>query len=159
MSAHRSIAQVLAELGAQMAHHESRQAYHAEQEASHREQRERHALELERVRERYERFRAAAVSAEEEIGRRVAEPAAEPLRRTTASKLIARVVESRPEGETFGPSTLAEEINRTSAKLLRRPLDARAVSNALRRLRAEGRIRLVREGRAFHEALYARGRK
>jgi len=50
---------------------------------------------------------------------------------------------------------VAAETNRRYRDKLRRPLDARDVSFTLRRLRDAGRLRLVKEGRSNHEALYA----
>ncbi|HYX24714.1 MAG TPA: hypothetical protein VFC23_11220 [Thermoanaerobaculia bacterium] len=40
---------------------------------------------------------------------------------------------------------------------MRRPLDGRTVSVTLRRLRDAGQLHQVQEGRAHHEALYAKG--
>jgi hypothetical protein len=37
---------------------------------------------------------------------------------------------------------------------LRKPVGPRAASDVLRRMLAAGEIELVREGKAFHEALY-----
>jgi hypothetical protein len=74
---------------------------------------------------------------------------------TTVSKLVARVVESRTGA--FGPTAVAQEIHQRFGRRLGRPLDTRTVSVSLRRLCTMNRIYLVREGRAFHEALYAAG--
>jgi predicted transcriptional regulator len=51
-------------------------------------------------------------------------------------------------------SSLAEEINQTFAGRLPKDAQSRTVATILRRLAAEGYIQVVREGRAFHEALY-----
>lgn len=51
---------------------------------------------------------------------------------------------------------MAREINRRYGKRLRRPVQVRNVATALRRMAATGRIRQIQEGRAYHEALYAR---
>jgi hypothetical protein len=68
-------------------------------------------------------------------------------------------VEAKPAGETFGPTTVAQELNARFGTRLRRPLDGRVVSGALRRLHAGGRIHRVQEGKAFHDAQYASGPK
>jgi DNA-binding transcriptional ArsR family regulator len=60
------------------------------------------------------------------------------------------------EGETFGAAQVAAETNRRYRDKLRRPIDARAVSVTLHRLRDAGRLRLVREGKSYYEALYAK---
>ena len=52
---------------------------------------------------------------------------------------------------------VTQEVNRRFRKMLRRAADIRAVSVILRRMSAVRRLRLVREGKANHEALYARG--
>jgi hypothetical protein len=95
----------------------------------------------------YRRVKKAAAA------RKAAEDDGEAL---PVSQLVARVVREKSEGERFGPSSLAKELNQRFAKTLRRRLDGRSVSIALRRLAAEGRIRIVEKGRAFHEAVYTR---
>jgi hypothetical protein len=164
MNPNLSVAQLMAHLEAQIAHFESQEAFHAQQEALHREQRQLNATELARARERYEAFTAAAASTPEIASIAFAgavrppdEDASLPI--TTVSRLIAHVVDAKPAGETFGPTTLAQELNARFGKRLRRPLDGRAISGTLRRLEAGGRIHRVQEGRAFHEALYAPGPK
>ena len=69
MNPHLSIAQVLADLEAQIAHHEERETFHAGHEGLHRSQRELHAGELARLRERYESFKTAAQAAGAEVRR------------------------------------------------------------------------------------------
>ncbi|HEX3551744.1 MAG TPA: hypothetical protein VIA62_00770 [Thermoanaerobaculia bacterium] len=161
MNPHLSVAQILADMEAQIAHFQSREAFHAQHEAAHREQRELNAAELARVRERYDAFKTAATAAGEVVNRAGTAAAARQseddasLRITTLSKLIARVVEGKPEQETFGATAVAGEVNARFGKRLRRPLDPRTASVTLRRMAADGRLRLVQEGRAFHEALYA----
>ncbi|MBW8875521.1 MAG: hypothetical protein JF614_11210 [Acidobacteria bacterium] len=156
-----SIAQVLSDLESQIAHHEERETFHAGQEGLHRSQREVHAGELARLRERYESFKAAAQAAGAEVRRgaalRPAQDDVDANRRSTLSKLVARLIEQKGEDEPFGPTALAQEINDRYARRLRNPARARSVSMALRRLLAEGSVQLVKEGRAFHEAVYRRG--
>jgi hypothetical protein len=158
MNPNLSIAQVLADLGAQIASHEEREAFHTGQETFHRSQRELHEGELARLRQRYEGFKTAAQAAGEEVRRGTSllpAPAdAEADRRSTLSKLVARLIDQKGETEQFA---LAQEINDRYAKRLRNPARTRSVSVTLRRLLAEGRVRLIEEGRAFHEAVYTRG--
>jgi hypothetical protein len=160
VSSNLSISEVLADLEAQIAQLEKQEAFHARQEVFHREQRTACAGDLEKIRERYEGFKAAA-SAVGEVVQRKAAPALSPAKddgqKSTVSKLIARAVQDKPEGETFSPSSLARELSERYPNTLRRRLEGRTVSTALRRLAAQGRIRIVEEGRAFHEAVYARG--
>ena len=160
MSSHLSIAEVLAVLEAQIGKLERQEAFHAQQETFHREQRLRNASELETLRERYAAFKTAATAAGEVMGRAAAPIADEDDgRRVPVSKLIGRLVAAKPAHERFGPSSIAQEVNARYAKRLRRPIDGRAASVALRRLLALGEIHLVREGKAFHEAVYAPGPK
>ena len=160
MNPNLSIAQVLADLAAQIGSHEERETFHTGQEAFHRSQRELHQGELARLRQRYEGFKTAAQAAGEEVRQGVsflpAQDDAEANRRSTLSKLVARLIEQKGEAEQFGPTVLAQEINDRHAKRLRKPARARSISVALRRLLADGRVRLVEEGRAFHEAVYTR---
>lgn len=157
-----SIAQVLTDLEAQIASREERETFHACQETFHRSQRELHGGELSRLRERYEGFKAAAQAAGEEVRRGAASllPApenSETKQRSTLSKLVARLIEQKGVDERFGATALAQEINDRYVRRLRNPARVRSVSVALRRLLAEGSVRLVEEGRAFHEAVYRRG--
>jgi hypothetical protein len=156
-----SVVQILSDLEGQIARIESQEAFHAEQEVLHREQRAQSAAALLKLRERYEAFKAAAVAAEEVVTRAPVEAAVRQadedarVQFTTVSKLIAWVVGQRTG--TFGATAVAQEINQRFGQRLARPLDSRTVSVTLRRLNAQGRIYLVREGKAFYEALYHLG--
>jgi hypothetical protein len=162
MSSQLSVAQVMASLEEQMRFHREREAEHAEQEAFHRDQRAVHAAEYETVARHYEAFKASAAGAAE-IAARSGVPApapAEPLpplKPVLPSRLVARAVAEMPAGETFVPSRIASEVNRRYSRELRKPIDSRLASTALRRLMAQGEIRLVRKGTAHREAVYARG--
>jgi hypothetical protein len=68
-----------------------------------------------------------------------------------------RLVAELPAGETFTASRVAQEVNRRFGRELRKPIDSRLASTALRRLLAEGAIALVQKGTAHREALYSRG--
>jgi hypothetical protein len=155
------VAQVLANLETRMKLLRDKEAHHAEQEAFHREQRAVHAGEYETVARHYEAFKASAESAAE-IAARVAppEPLREeplpPLKPAMFSRLVARAVREIPAGESFTPTRVAGEVNRRYPRELRKPIDSRLASTALRRLLAEGAVRLVRRGTAHRETIYTR---
>jgi hypothetical protein len=154
-----SVAEILANLEGQMAHHQQQQAFHTERETFHRERAAVHAAEYEVVARHYEAFKATAGAAAE-IAARTASPVSEgPLPHGKAalrSRLVARVMEELPAGETFTASRLAAEVNRRFGKTLRKPVNTRLVSAALRRKLANGTIRLVQPGAARREAVYTR---
>lgn len=165
MSSKLSVAEVLTNLEARAAFHREREAFHAQQEEQHRVERARHAAELEKVLHNLETFRAASSSAVELVQQPHSQaPApAEPQVKAPASgrmmvsRFIRSVVESREEGEPFGASAVTAEVNRRFADRLRRPIDTRMASDVLRRMNNARQIHLVRPGKAFSEALYARG--
>ena len=165
MSSKHSVAEILASMEAREVFHEERETFHAGQEVLHREQRALHAADLEKVRQRLAAFREAAASAVEIVDQRVEEPAPAALPavrsklsdRLIPSRVVRAVIATLPVDEPFGPTAIAAETNRRHADTLRRLLDARTVSDILRRLRSEGLLHLVQEGKAFHEALYAKG--
>ncbi|HEX7180683.1 MAG TPA: hypothetical protein VF756_02485 [Thermoanaerobaculia bacterium] len=165
MSSNLSIAQMQAQLEARVAHHRDQEAVHAQQEVFHREQKAFHAAELQTAIERLESFQAAAAAAGEFVTRQsAATPAAGsddgfvPGPNTGLSPLIAHVLQSKAPDETFGAADLAREITRRWGSKLRRRVDARSVAATLRRWAAAGRIHLVREGKAYAESLYTRGK-
>ncbi|HEX7181538.1 MAG TPA: hypothetical protein VF756_06820 [Thermoanaerobaculia bacterium] len=162
MNPNLSIAQVLAEMEAQIALHESQEAFHAQQEVFHREQRALHAEALARVRERYETFKAGVSAAGEVVQ---GQPPAPPpkvekeidaSRRGAKIEMVARIVATKGSEETFTSEGVARELNQRFADKLRRPVDARTVSVCLRRLLVDGRLRLVKKGGAYHPAVYGR---
>jgi hypothetical protein len=156
MSSDLSIAQVLADLEAQVQQLEGQVALHAQQEVFHRDQRALRADELARIRERYETFKAAAAAAGEVVRRVKVEGADGSAPPATISKMVARIIEGKLTGERFTPSEMAGEVNETFAKRLRRPVSSRTASVTLSRLAALGYLNLVRKGKAFHEAIYAK---
>ena len=159
MSSDLSIVQVLTDLEAQVRQLESQEAFHAQQEVFHQEQRALRAGELATVRERYEAFKAAASAAGELVRRVKVEGADESLPPGTISKMVVRIIEGKMNGEKLTPTTMAKEVNQVFAKRLRRPVTRRNVSVALGRLAGLGRIHVVQGSKAFHEAVYAKGRK
>ncbi len=148
MSSQLSVAQVLASLEEQMRFHREQEEQHAAQEAFHREKRAHHAAEHETVARHYEAFKASA-SAAAEIAARSGVPSPPPevpaaaLKPQLPSRLVARAVAEMPAGEPFAPSRIAAEVNRRYSRELRRPIDSRLASTAIRRLMDQGRVRLV----------------
>lgn len=163
MSSKLSVEEVLSHLEERALFHREQEAFHTEQEIHHGEQRTLHAAELAKVLQNLEAFRTVSAVAVD-LARPVAKPAPaaaaeEPLPeegRVKISRLLRRVVESPAFEEPFGPTALAAEVNRRFASHLEKPVGVRAASDVLRRMLTEGEIKLAREGRAFHEALYSR---
>jgi hypothetical protein len=160
MSVKPSVEEILAHLEAQMAHHKQREEYHTEREVFHREQKGVHSAEYEKIVGHYETFKATAGTAVEiavRTGMKSSARELKPGRPVLRSNLVARLVAELPEGEIFQPSTLAAEMNLRYREALRKPADSRLVSAALRRLAANGTIRLVERGSAHREARYMKG--
>ena len=163
MSSQISIAQMLLELEAQIAHHRQQEGHHAQKEVYHREQRALHAAELATAEERYAAFHAAATAAGELMERRRAatappSPGDEPFPdgvRRPVSRLVVRVVRSRRPEDVFGATSIAQEINQRYGPKLDRPMDGRTVSVTLRRLAKRGHLHTVQWGTAHREALYS----
>ena len=165
MSAKISVAEVLETLETRAAFHREREALHARQEEEHRDERARHAAELAKVLHHLEAFRAASVSAVELAQQPLAPAPEAPAPRVNSpvtgklmvSRAIRAVFESWKEGEPFGASPVAAEVNRRFADRLRRPVGPRAASDVLRRMSRARQIHQVRPGKALAEALYVRG--
>jgi hypothetical protein len=153
------LSKVLAHLETQIKQHREREAYHAEQEARHREQRAREAAGLATALQSFETLKAAAGTAAE-IAARVPPTAPPPARKLPPGKtklrtaLVAELLEDLPDGEVFGPTRIAEELNQHYGRALVRPADSRFISSALRRLLAYGWLELVQKGTPHHEAQY-----
>jgi len=157
---------IVARLEEQIAHHRERESFHAEQGAYHGEQQALHAAELSALTATLESFKVSAAKAAELAGRTVPLPAPEATaappstdigRKPSLTRMVQRVVETRPSSEAFGVNVITAEINHRYGDRLRRPVKPKLVSIALRRMAAAGQIRTVREGRPHHEALYGRG--
>jgi hypothetical protein len=173
MSSNLSVAEVLSNLEQrvvflreQEAFHGEQEAHHREQEVLHREQRALHAAELEKVMQSLEAFRAVSASAVD-----LAVPPAPRSRpaavdvaklpssgRLMVSRLVRLAVESPELAEPFGATAVAAETSRRFRDHLREPIRPRTASDVLRRMLAEGELRLAHKGRALHEALYTRKR-
>jgi hypothetical protein len=163
-----SVSQILASLEAQMALHREKEVFHAEQEAFHREQRAVHAAEYEKVARGYDSFKASAGEAAEIAARAAAAappapPPASPREELPPGKtprphlLVAKVVADLPVGEVFGCSRLTKAVSRRFGHALKKPLDPRLVSTILRRMAADGRLRVVQKGMPHREAMYTKG--
>jgi len=157
-----SVADVLASLEQRAEFHREQEAMHAQEETRHREERALHAAELAKVLQSLEAFRSVS-SVATELAKPVAAAAAAkkaekeqlpPPGRLMVGRLLRLVVQGL--AEPFGPTAVAAEANRRFADRLRRPVGSRTASDLLRRLLAEGVIRLAQKGTAFHEALYTR---
>ena len=166
MTSSLSVEEVLSNLEQRAAFHRDQEALHAQQEGHHREQRALHAAELEKVQQSLDAFRSVAASAVE-LARPVAAAAATvpvaqeveelpPPGRFMVARLLRLVAESATFPEPFGPSAVAAEANRRFRERLSRAIGQRTASDVLRRLLAEGVIKLARKGTAFHEGLYTR---
>jgi hypothetical protein len=164
MSAKMTVAEMLETLRGQIEFHRGQEEFHGHQEIHHREERARHAGELAAVTQRFQALQAAVEGAQQVL--RVPEPPPEPEVRVPddsdlgprpkASQLFVRVLADWPAGVPFGASAFSAAVNRRSppGAKLRGDSDPRAASLFLRRRLAEGRLEAVREGRAYHEALY-----
>lgn len=159
-----SVKQVLAQLEAKVALHREQQSFHERQEELHREQKALHAAELGKAVESYEAFRAASAGLGELLeADETAPPPQTPtdeeldLRSmSTLSPLIARIVEGKNPGEQFGATVVTKELHERWGTKLGRRVDSRTVSATLRRWKAAGKLKLVREGWSYAEALYTR---
>jgi hypothetical protein len=161
MSSKRSIEEVLSNLEARAAFLHQQQAFHAQQEVHHREQREAFATEFEKVQQNLEAFRTAIASTADlatpgSVPAALDEAELPPPGRLMVGRLLRLVVERPGLGEPFGPTAVAAEANRRFPDRLREPVGTRAASDVLRRMLAEGELKLVRKGKASHEALYKR---
>lgn len=157
------MSQILAQLEGRMALSREKEAFHAEQEAFHGEQRALYAAEYESAARCYESFQASAGTAAEITSRAAAAlpPAPPPVREELPHgktprphRLAEKVVADLPADEAFGCTHLANAVNRRFGHALAKPLDTRLASTILRRMTAEGRIRAVRKGTPYHEAMY-----
>ena len=173
MGSNLSIADTLARMEAKIAHHKTRhehhaeqEAYHAGQQASHAEQKGVHEAEHRKAIERYEAFKAASVSVGEMLVDLEPEPPPPPAPPPPEdvdtggarwlSRLMIRVIERKSPDELFGASALIAEIQQRWGPKLRYRIQPRSVSATLRRWAGTGQIRLVRDGRSYHESLYTK---
>jgi hypothetical protein len=153
------IQDVLSALGAEISQHREREAFHAAQEVVHREERARHAAELERLTKLQETLSEAASAAIEIARRRLPAQETEDLgskNHPRLTRMVEKVVEEKKPDDPFGPMAVAREVTRRFGDRMRKPVDSRLVSIALRRLHERGQLQQIRPGRPHSEALYVR---
>ena len=159
MSRQLSIERVLAELKGRIEDHRRKAAYHAERETFHQKEKVRHTEELQTVMERFETFQAAADAVSELVSSPREEKAVDDSipagKGAVLSKLVERVVAAKGPIEAFGAADITQEIRERYGARLGRKIDVRAVAAKLRRLTRAREIHQLREGRAYHEALYS----
>ena len=159
MASETSLESIVSRLEAQIAFDQEREAFHAKQEVFHREQRAVFAAEIEKLTAVLGAFKTAASTAAELETRAAAftppKPNLDIGSKASLTRMIRRVIETRPAGDVFGTNFITAEINRHYRERLRRPVREKLVSITLRRLERQGELRQVREGRPHHEALYA----
>jgi hypothetical protein len=159
MSRQLSIERVLAELKDRIENHRSQAAFHEAQEAFHQKEKVRHTADLQTVTERFETFQAAADAVGELVARPREEKAVDDSipagKGAVLSKLVARVVAGKGPIEAFGATEITREIQERYGARLKRKIDVRSVAAKLRRMARIRQIHQLREGRAFHEALYS----
>jgi hypothetical protein len=156
MSLKLSLEEILRNLEQQVAFHREQAAIHAREEELHRSQRVIHETELEKASRHLESLQTIAVPASEMVAPAApAKPDLEVGPNPKLTTLIARILETRSTDELFGAKAMTAEINRRFRQALGRDAGIRSVSAALRRMHEQRRIRLVREGGAVREALYA----
>jgi hypothetical protein len=162
MTAELSLKEIVARLEAQIAFHRKQEAFHAEQEVAHRERRGAHAAELEVLTRNLEALQSAASTVVELASRpeaaalRAPEPFKDLGRRLTLPRMVERVVAEKPVGQPFGTNEITAAVNRRFPQALRKPVTPRLVSITLRRMLDAGKLRGVRPGKPYHEALFAR---
>lgn len=159
MSRQLSIERVLAELKGRIEDHRRKAAFHAEQEAFHQKEKVHHTAELQTVTEKFETFQAAADAVSELVAHPREEKAFDDSipagKGAVLSKLVERVVVAKGPIEPFGATDITREIRERYGARLGRKIDVRAVAAKLRRLTRARLIHQLREGRAYHEALYS----
>ena len=165
MTSKLSVEEVLAHLEQRAVSLREQEALHAKQEIHHREQRALCAADLEKVQESLEAFRQISATAVDlvrplAVQARAAvkedEEELPPPGRLMVGRLIEIILKSPSLPEPFGPTAVAEEVNRRFANRLSEKITPRTASDVLRRLRNQGEIRLAQKGKAFYEALYRR---
>lgn len=156
-----SLADLLADLEAKVAHHRRQEGICAEQEALYRERRSFHAAELGRISQVYESLRTSAATAEEIAAQALpAEPPGEDLgspSRPKLTRMVVRVLEDKAPSARFGANEVTAEVNRRYAAHLHRPAEEAQVAIILKRMAENGRLQKLRKGRPYHQALYSRG--
>jgi len=156
----RSVSDLLADLTAKIAFHQSEEKLCAEQEEHFRERRSFHAAELERATRTHEALQAAVAAAEDIAPLPVpAEAPSEDLgsrSRPKLTRMIDLVLAALPQDAHIGARQVTVEVNRRFGAHLSKPADLEQVALTLKRRAQAGRLHRLRRGRPYHEALYAR---
>jgi hypothetical protein len=158
-----SVEQILASLESEAAVHRERAAYFAEHEAFYREKRTHHEAQLEAITRRLDAFRAAHADALDLV-RQITPDAAPPddgpdfgaASKPRLTRIANDILEDLRPDQAFGPGWLTEEANRRHGEKLRNPITPRQMSDVLRRLAKDGKLRQVRQGKARREARFVR---
>jgi hypothetical protein len=159
MSKRLSLPEMLADLERRVAFHRQQEEMNAEREAFHHEERARHAAALAEAAQQLAVLQAATAGAEALL--REAAPLPAPAEKPEAapprvlSKLIALTVGDWPDGEPFGASDVAAEIERRFERQVFVP----TVSRTLLRFAKTGVIRTHRPGVSYAETLYETKRR
>lgn len=164
MGSNPSLTEMIAQLEAKVAYHKEQEGLHTTQEAFHAEQKVVHQAEHQKALESLQALKAAGETAGEilvDFKTSASAPAPLPENFRAGdwhwlSRLINAVVESKAPGETFGPTKVTREIQERWGSKLHQRVDRRSVSATLRFWAHAGRLRKVREGRAYYEALYTK---
>lgn len=163
MRRHWTVEEIMTALEAEVAVHRERSAHHAAQEELHREKRSHHEAALETASRRLEELRGITTAALEIVGHLLPAhaPPDEGMDIGPASKprltlLLKTIVAELGQGQSFGPSWLAEEVNRRYGNRLRKPVTTRQMSDVCRRLTRAGGLRQVRVGKGSYESRFAR---
>lgn len=158
-----SVDEIVAALEAEVAVQRERSAYHAQHEEFHREKRSQHEAALEAASRRLEEFRAISAAALELVGRRAApagppDPGMDigPASKPRLTRILTTILAELGPGQHFGPGWLAAEVNRRFRDRLRKPVTARQMSDACRRLTRIGRLEQVRQGKGRYESRFMR---
>jgi hypothetical protein len=149
-----------------VAFHQDREAFHGKQEAHHAqhqklhlEEKTRHSAELEAASRQLEELQGMAERLGQVVtqSRAIVPPETDQQilgRHPNMSKAVDQVLASWPQDVPFTATTLAAEVSRRYAAVLRRVVSPRVVASALRRRRDDRIVEEIREGRPFLEALY-----
>ncbi|MEA2558627.1 MAG: hypothetical protein QOH06_131 [Acidobacteriota bacterium] len=162
MSSKLPVGEMLARLERKIAHHKELGEMHARQEAVHAEQRALHEAEHRKAAERHAALQAASAAVGELIVDVRPEPPATLPKEVARggwhwiAKLMEMVIETKAPGEAFGATSLIDEIQERWGPQLRYEIDSRSAAVTLRRWAAEGRLEVVRKGKAHHEGLYTK---
>jgi hypothetical protein len=159
-----SVEEIVASLEAEAAVHRKQAAAHAEQEAFHHEKRSHHEAELEAITRRLDEFRAASTSALELVRRIAPRPVGPPdegpdigpASNPRLTRIVGTILAELEPTQTFGPGWLTAEVNSRHGEKLRKTITTRQMSDVLRRMTRQGKLKQVRQGKGRYEARFVR---